>query len=100
MLIKDFRAFIKEYKVLSLAIAFVMGTASTALINSLVKDLLMPVVLAVTPGTTLKNAVLHLGPVTLAYGSFLAELINFFILALVVFVVVKKIIKDDSEKKL
>lgn len=96
MFVKEFLEFLKEYKVVSLAIAFVMGSASTALINSFVKDMLMPVILSLASPGPWRDAALTIGPVRLAYGSFFAELINFFLLAMVVFVVVKKIIKTEK----
>lgn len=96
-MIKDFLAFLKEYKVVSLAIAFIMGTASTSLVQSLVRDVLMPMAQPLLSDESWKTAILHLGPINIAYGSFLAELINFLILSLIVFVVAKKILK--AEKK-
>ena|SRR3989338_7697435 len=98
MIFKDFLAFLREYKIVTLAIAFVMGTAATALINSLVKDMVLPVLLPIlSVGGSWKDATLTLGPVKLAYGSFLAELLNFLILALVVFFITKKLIKEEKK---
>lgn len=97
MFVKEFLEFLKEYKIVSLAIAFVMGSASTALVNSLVKDILMPVIVPLVSAGPWRDAALVIGPVRLAYGSFFAELINFLVLAAVVFVVVKKIIKEDRK---
>lgn len=97
-MIKEFVAFLKEYKIVSLAIAFVMGSASTALVNSLVKDMIMPLLAPVLRGGAWKEAILMVGPVKLAYGSFIAELINFTILALIVFFVAKKLLKIDNAK--
>lgn len=93
---KEFAKFLKEFNVLSLAIGFIMGTASTALINSLVKDVLMPIADPFLSGETWRDAAAHFGPVTIAYGPFLAELFNFLILAFIVFIVAKKILKTDS----
>lgn len=97
MVVKEFLEFLKEYKVVSLAIAFVMGSASTALVNSFVKDMLMPVVVPLVSTGPWRDAVLEAGPVRLMYGAFFAELINFLLLAAVVFIVVKKIIKEDRK---
>lgn len=97
-MVKEFIEFIQEYKVLSLAVAFVMGTASTALVNSLVKDIIMPLLSPLLRGGAWKEAMFSVGPVQIAYGSFLAELINFIILALVIFVVAKKILKIEPKK--
>lgn len=97
IILRDFKAFLKEYKIISLAIAFVMGQASTTLVNSLVKDLFMPLVSPLLSGSEWKTAVLTLGPVRLNYGSFLAELINFTILAFVVFIIAKILFKDEQK---
>ncbi|MDD4531592.1 MAG: MscL family protein [Candidatus Pacebacteria bacterium] len=95
---KDFLSFLKEYNIFSLAIAFIMGAASTSLVNSLVKDMIMPLFSPLTAGGDWKSAVLNLGPVVIRYGSFLGELLNFIILALVVFVIARKILKNDKLK--
>lgn len=98
-MLKDFAQFIREFNVASLAVGFVMGTASTALVNSLVKDIFMPIVAPLMAADNWKEAVLHLGPVSLAYGAFLAELLNFIILAAIIFVLARKILKIEAKKK-
>lgn len=89
---KEFVTFIKEYKIFSLAIAFVMGTASTALVNSMVKDVFMPLLSPLISTALLRDAVWEIGPSKIAIGSFFAELLNFIILAFIVFVIAKKIV--------
>ncbi len=98
-MLKEFSKFLKEFNVISLAVGFVMGTASTALINSLVKDILMPLVQPLLSGDGWRNAILKIGPVSLAYGSFLAELLNFLILAFIIFFVVKKLLNMEIKLK-
>ena len=98
-MLKDFRDFLKEYKIIGLAFAFIMGAASTSLINSLVKDIVMPIINPLLLGGDWKEATLSIGPIIIRWGSFLAELINFAILAFVVFVIAKKILKQDVGKK-
>lgn len=98
-LIQEFLTFLKEYKIVSLAIAFVMGTASTALVNSLVKDIIMPFFNPFLAHGTWREAVLTMGPIHLAYGSFIAEMINFVIIALVIFIAAKKIFKEEKVSK-
>ncbi len=98
MLYKEFISFLKEYKIISLALAFIMGAASTTLVNSLVKDIILPVFSPLLSGNW-QEASLHLGPIVIRYGSFLAELLNFIILGLVVFVIAKKILKEEKVEK-
>jgi large conductance mechanosensitive channel len=94
---KDFLNFLKEYNIVSVAMAFVMGAASTSLVNSLVKDIIMPIFSPLTASGSWKDAVLSLGPITIRYGSFLGELLNFVVLGLVVFLIAKKILKDEKK---
>ena len=97
-MMQEFVDFLKEYKVVGLAIGFVMGAASTSLVNSLVNDVLMPIISPLLSSESWKTAVLHLGPVSIAYGSFISQLLNFIILALIVFFVAKKILKMEVKK--
>ncbi|MEK9131415.1 MAG: large conductance mechanosensitive channel protein MscL [Patescibacteria group bacterium] len=97
-MIKDFVQFLKEFNVISLAVGFIMGTASTSLIGSLVKDVLMPLIEPLMSVESWKEAVITIGPVQIGYGSFLAELINFVILALIIFIITKKLLKIERQK--
>jgi large conductance mechanosensitive channel len=98
-MVKEFIGFLREFKVMALAIGFILATASTTLVNSLVKDILMPLLSPLLPGETWRLATYQIGSITLAYGSFIAEVINFTILALIVFIVGKKLFKLEVEKK-
>ena len=88
-----------EFNIISLAIGFVMGTASAALVNSLVRDILMPIVAPLMSVESWKDAALHLGPITIMYGSFVAELFNFLIIALLIFIIVKKLLKHETKSR-
>ena len=98
-MLKEFLSFLKEYKIIGLAFAFVMGAASTSLVNSLVKDIIMPVINPLLLNGGWQEATLSIGPVMLRWGAFLAELLNFAILAIVVFIIAKKILKQEVGKK-
>ncbi len=82
-----------------MAVGFIMGTAATALVNSLVKDILMPAAAALMSIESWREATLHIGSATIAYGSFIAELFNFIILAIIIFIVAKKLLKMEAETK-
>jgi large conductance mechanosensitive channel len=98
-LAKEFRDFLKEYKIVGLAIAFIMGVAATALIKSLVENIVMPIITPFIPGGAWKEAVFSLGPIVIKWGAFLGELINFIIIALVVFMIAKFILKEEKVAK-
>ncbi|MDI9619822.1 MAG: MscL family protein [Candidatus Nezhaarchaeota archaeon] len=84
-LIAEFKEFISKYKVMGMAVAFIMGIYLGALVQSLVKDLLMPIIEMATPGLLWEQ--ITLGPFRI--GSFLGALITFLIVAFVIFLIVK-----------
>ena len=96
---EEFMEFLKKYQVIGLAVAFVIGTAASTLVTALVKDAIMPVVGVIIPGGDWQNMVLQVGPIKFMPGDFASALINFIIIALVVFMLVKYIMKGDVSKK-
>jgi len=98
-MLKEFAKFLKEFNIVSLAVGFVMGTASTALVSSMVKDVLMPIAAPLLGAETWREAVWQIGPATIAIGSFAAELFNFLILAVIIFIIAKKLLKLETEAK-
>ncbi len=96
---QEFKDFLKKYQVLGLAVAFVIGAASTKLISAIVNDLIMPIVAVVVPGGAWRTATLEIGPVKFLVGDLVGNLIDFFIVALVIFMIVKFIMKEDATQK-
>jgi len=98
-LFKEFAEFIKEYKVVGLAIAFIIGAASTALVRSLVDQIIMPIITPLLPGGAWRTATLMVWKIKLGWGPFLAELINFIIIAFVVFIIAKLVLREEKVSK-
>lgn len=98
-LIREYLAFLKEYKVIGLALGIIMGTASTALVNSLVKDIIMPLLSPFGTEESWRQAVWMVGSIEIRIGAFLAELLNFALLGFIVFLVAKKILKEEKVGK-
>ena len=98
-LLKEFKDFINEYKVMGLAIAFVMGMAATTLIKSLVDNIVMPTITPMIPGGAWKTVTFSLGPFIWGTGAFIGELVNFIVIALVVFFIAKAIMKEEKVTK-
>jgi len=98
-MIKEFIEFLKEYKVIGLAIAFVIGIASKDMIKSLVDNIIMPIITPFIPGGAWETATFSLGPILLRWGAFLSSLINFVIIALIVFIIAKKVLKEKKVTK-
>ena len=98
-LTSEFRDFLHEYKVVGLAVAFIMGVAITALVKSLVDNIIMPIITPFIPGGAWKTATFTMGPIVISWGAFLAELLNFVIIAFVVFMIAKIVLKEDKVSK-
>ncbi|MEA3119071.1 MAG: large conductance mechanosensitive channel [Paraburkholderia sp.] len=112
-IVKEFKDFAVKGSVMDLAIGVIIGGAFSTIVNSIVKDLIMPVVGVATGGLDFSNKFVRLGDIPPAfkgnpdsykdlqsagvaafgYGSFITVLINFLILALIVFAMVKFINK-------
>lgn len=89
-LINEFKEFIKNYKVMGLAVAFILGLYLGALTQSLVKDILMPLIGLALPGVAdLATLEVAVGSQIFRVGSFLVAVITFIIVAFVIFVLVK-----------
>ena len=82
----EFKAFLSQYKVLGLAVAFILGVYLGALVKALVSDLVLPIVaLGLPPGTDINTFVV--GP--FGVGDFANNLLTFLIVAFVIFLIVK-----------
>jgi len=90
---EEFMDFLNKYGVVGLAIAFIIGGAAGALISALVNDLLMPVIGVLIPGGEWRTTVFLVGPIKFLLGDFAGALINFIIIALVVFLLSKQLSK-------
>ncbi|OYX43044.1 MAG: large-conductance mechanosensitive channel protein [Rhodobacterales bacterium 32-67-9] len=114
-MIKEFKDFIAKGNVMDMAVGIIIGAAFTAIVTSLVSDLINPIIGFVTGGVDFSNLFVNLGdgefsslaaaqeagaPV-FAYGSFFTAVINFLIIAFVVFLLVKMVnkVKDSAMKK-
>ncbi|MFH0922496.1 MAG: MscL family protein [Candidatus Micrarchaeota archaeon] len=95
----EFSEFLKKYQVLGLAVAFIIGAASTKLVTALVNDIVMPMVGVLVPGGDWRASIFQVGPVKFLIGDFVGALIDFIIIALVVFLMVKFIMKEEATAK-
>ncbi len=95
----EFRSFLEEYKITGLAIAFIIGSAASTFVKSLVDNIIMPLVTPFIPGGGWETAKLILGPFVIGWGLFLAAAINFTIIAFAVFLISKWILKEQKVTK-
>ena len=87
---KEFKTFIMRGNVLDLAVGVVIGGAFTAIVNSLVKDIITPIIVAVTGNADLTGLSFKIGQADFTYGNFLQAVLNFLLIALILFVFVVK----------
>ena len=111
---QEFRTFVMRGSVVDLAVGVVIGAAFAAIVNSLVKDVLMPpvgmmlggidfsnffVVLKGDPALASLKAAADAGAVTLNYGLFINTILNFLIVAFVLFLLLRQINKLNTPRK-
>lgn len=114
-MLNEFKTFIARGNVVDLAVGIIIGAAFTAIVNSLVGDLINPLIGLVTGGVDFSNLYIDLsgtnpaslaaareaGAPVFAYGAFITAIINFLIIAWVVFLLVKAVnkLKESTAKK-
>ena len=101
--LQEFKAFAMRGNVVDMAVGVIIGGAFTAIVTSLVNDILTPVISLLTKGVDISTLGIPLGEgeeaAILAYGAFLTKIIDFLIIALCVFMLVKFISKLQRPKK-
>lgn len=95
---KEFKEFIANDNILQLATAVIMGTAFTAIITSLVEDIFMPIIVAITGQADVSGIALKIGNTTLGVGNFIQAIINFVLIAAFLFMVIKGLEKVQRPK--
>ncbi len=99
----EFKKFISRGNVIDLAVGVVVGGAFTAISNSLVKDIITPLIGIIVGGLDLSNLTFKIGDAKIAYGSFIQSIIDFLLIAICIFVVIRLFeklkLKEAKEKK-
>lgn len=111
--ISDFKEFAMKGNVVDLAIGMIIGSAFTSIVNSLVNDVITPVIGSLTGGLDFSELFISLdgthydslaqateaGAAILSYGNFITAIINFLIVALVIFIVFKKLLAPKKQEE-
>lgn len=96
----EFKRFALKGNVVDLAVAVVMGGAFGKIVDSLVKNIIMPIISLIMPGEQgYINWKLVIGQKEIPYGLFLGEVVNFLIVALAIFLVIVKLLGWLTKKK-
>ena len=90
-LLREFREFAVKGNVVDLAVGVIIGTAFGKIVSSLVEDMMMPALGALIGGLDFKNLYLQIGAAKIAYGKFIQTCVDFCIIALAIFFMVKLI---------
>jgi large conductance mechanosensitive channel len=97
-MLKEFREFIMRGNVLDLAVAVVIGAAFIAIVNSLVGDIIMPIVGVLIGGFDFSGLSITIGSAAIAYGKFLQAVVNFLLVGFIMFMIIKSI--NNLQKRL
>ena len=100
--LEEFKEFISKGNVMDLAVAVIIGGAFTAIVTSLVNDILMPLIGVIIGGYDFSSLSVNIGSASIKYGMFIQNIINFIIIAICVFIMIKIIgifIKKKEEVK-
>ena len=95
-MIGEFKAFLLKHGVIALAVAVVIGGAVQKLVAAIVADLIMPVIGALTPSGNWRTATVSIGAVKFGVGDFMGAVLDFLIIAIVVFLIVKTLLREQA----
>lgn len=96
---REFLAFLKHYGVIGLAIAVIIGGKLNALVDAVVKELLMPIIGLMVPGGNWRELVIQVGQTKFGVGAIIAASVDFLIVAFVVFLISKKLLREEIVTK-
>lgn len=97
-MLKEFRDFISRGNVIDLAVALVIGGAFTMIVKSLVNDIVMPIIGSFI-GESFAQMSTKINGVDVYYGAFIQTVVNFFVIAFAVFMVIKAINSMKKKKE-
>lgn len=96
-MIKEFKQFIKRGNVLDLAVGVIIGAAFSAIVTSLVNNILTPIIGIVFGGVDFSGLKLVVGDETILYGEFIQSIFNFLATAVCLFIIVKFMNKIEGD---
>ncbi|MBR0469564.1 MAG: large conductance mechanosensitive channel protein MscL [Mogibacterium sp.] len=95
-MIKEFKEFISKGNVMDMAVGIIIGGAFTAIVNSLVDAILMPLIGVISGGKSVADMSVTVGNAAIGYGAFLQAIIDFLLIALVLFFIIKGLNKAKA----
>ena len=98
-MLHEFMEFLKQYGVVGLAIAVIIGGKLNTLVTASVDGILMPFMTFFIPGGSWRTATFDIGPFHFLFGPFFGAAIDFLIVALMVFYFAKRVLKEEKVAK-
>lgn len=98
-MLKEFTEFLKHYGVIGLAIAVVIGGKASELVKAVVDNLMMPIVAIALPGGDWRDLGFTIGEAHFGIGAVLGSLLDFAIVAFLVFLFAKKVLREETVGK-
>lgn len=98
-MIQEFKDFIARGNVLDLAVAVIIGAAFTAIVTSLVDDIIMPIIGVILGGVDFSGLAITFGDASITYGNFIQAIINFLLIALVLFLIIRSLSRMIKQKE-
>ena len=95
-MIKEFKEFISKGNVMDMAVGIIIGGAFTAIVNALVEFILMPIIGIISGGKSLADMAFKVGNAAIGYGAFIQAIIDFLLIALVLFFIIKALNKAKA----
>src|ERR1051325_535226 len=93
-MLAEFRGFLTKTNALALAVGVIIGAAVGSIVSALAADILMPIIGIVVPGWDWRDAKIALGPKSaILYGHFIGTIVDFIIISLVLFLIVRALVK-------
>ena len=96
---KEFKAFISKGNIFDMAVGVIIGAAFGKIVTSLVNDIIMPLVGVIIGGLDFTDLTIQVKDATISYGVFIQNIIDFLIVALCIFVVVKAMSKFKKKEE-
>lgn len=96
-MLDEFKKFISKGNVVDLAVGIVIGSSFQSIINSLVSDIIMPTISILTGKVDFSNMIINIDNVSIKYGNFITSIVNFFIIAFSIFLVITYINKLNEK---
>ena len=93
---KEFKEFISRGNVMDMAVGIIIGGAFTAIVNSLVESILMPIIGAISGGKSVADMSVMVGNAAIGYGAFIQAIIDFLLIAWVLFMIIKALNKAKA----